>query len=270
MASVKNLFSTSTGSSQPVWDLVVGRLQGVGEYALFVGETIRLTLKRPWRFRLTFEQIEIIGVNSVPIITLSSAAIGMIFSLQMVDLLQPFRAEIATGSAVAVTMARELGPVITSLMLIAKNGSAMAAELGTMKVTEQIDAMETMTVDPVDYLVGPRVWAAVLMFPALTLLANVVGAIGSYVVATGVYDLQGAVYLDRMFTDLRPVDVIVGLIKAGVMGFLVSTICTHYGLGSSGGAKGVGNSSTQAVVTSSVSILVADYLMASLFLKVLN
>ena len=249
---------------------VLERLEETGRYTVFVGETLRYTIRRPFRLRLVFEQMEQIGVNSVPIIALSSLAIGMIFSLQMVRLLQPFRAEIATGSAVAITLARELAPVITTLMLIGKNGSAMAAELGSMKVTEQIDALRTMTVNPVDYLVVPRVWASVFMFPALTLLANVVGVIGSYVVATGIYDLQGAVYVERMFNDLRPVDVSAGLIKAAVMGFIAATICTYDGLKSSGGAKGVGESSTQAVVTSSVSILVADYILASFLMKVMG
>ncbi|MFW5843813.1 MAG: MlaE family ABC transporter permease [Spirochaetota bacterium] len=248
----------------------VKRLEETGRYTTFVGNTLRYTVRRPFRIGLVFEQMERIGVDSVPIIALSSLAIGMIFSLQMIDLLQPFRAEIATGSAVAVTLARELAPVITTLMLIAKSGSAMAAELGTMQVTEQIDALQTMTVNPVDYLVVPRVWASVFMFPALTLLANVVGVIGSYVVATGVYELQGPVYIDRMFADLRPVDIAAGLIKAAVMGFIVATICTYDGLKSSGGAKGVGESSTRAVVTASVSILVADYILASLLMKVMG
>ncbi len=250
--------------------IIRSQLEETGRFALFIGNTLRYTFRRPYRIRLIFEQIEKVGVNSVPIITLSSLAIGMIFGLQMVRLLAPFRAEIATGSAVAVTLARELAPVITSLMLIGKNGSAMSAELGTMEVTEQIDAMKTMTVDPVDYLVVPRVWASFLMFPTLTLLANVVGVLGSYFVATTVYQIEGAVYLSRLFQDLRPVDVAAGLIKASVMGFMVATICTYDGLKSTGGAEGVGHSSTRAVVSSSVAILVADYILANLLLKVFD
>ena len=244
-------------------------LERIGSFTIFLAQTVRFLFKRPIRPRLYFEQMEHIGVHSVPIITLSSLAIGMIFALQMVSLLQPFRAEIATGSAVAITMAREFAPVITTLMLIAKNGSAMAAEIGTMKVTEQIDAMETMSVDPIHYLVVPRVVASIIMFPMLTMLANIVGVVGAYVISVGVYDLEGATYLSQMFRDLKPHDVTSGLIKAAVMGAIVSTICTYHGLHSGSGAKGVGESSTNAVVASSVAILIADYVMAMIMMQVM-
>ncbi len=211
------------------------------------------------------EQMERIGVESVPIIGLSSLAIGMIFSLQMVQLLQPFRAEISVGTAVAVTLARELAPIITTLMLIGKNGSAMAAELGTMRVTEQIDAMETMSVDPIHFLTVPRVMACIVMFPMLTLMANVIGVFGAWVVAVGAMEVESATYLDQMFTVLRARDILQGMLKAGVMGYMTAIICTFYGYHAENGAQGVGEASTKAVVSSSVAILVADYVMAMIF-----
>ncbi len=233
---------------------------------LYWGGTVRGLVRRPFRYWLIIEQIEHMGVKSVPIIALSSMAIGMIFALQMIALLRPFQAEVITGMAVAVSMARELAPVITTLMLIAKNGSAMSAEIGTMNVTEQIDAMETMSVDPVHYLAVPRIIAAVIVFPVLTLLANVIGVVGSYIIGVYVMNVESAAYLDQMFTGLTPIDVISGLIKAAVMGYIVALICTYMGFKAEGGAQGVGNTSTTAVVTSSVAILIADYVMASLMM----
>ena len=134
----------------------------VGLFAVFFGRLLRVSIRRPYRFRLFIEQFERIGLQSIGIIALSSLAIGMIFTLQIVLLMAAFQAEIMVGAAVGMTLARELAPVITALMLIAKNGSAMTAEIGTMRVTEQIDAMETMSVDPIHYLVVPRVAASVL------------------------------------------------------------------------------------------------------------
>jgi phospholipid/cholesterol/gamma-HCH transport system permease protein len=192
----------------------------------------------------------------------------MIFALQLVGILQLFSAEVGAGAVTAVAMARELAPVITTLMLIAKNGSAMAAELGTMRVTEQIDAMEAMSVNVVQYLVLPKVLASLLVFPALTLLANIIGALGSYGISVFLYAIEPGSYLDYMFEMLLPFDVISGLIKALVMGFISSTICCYCGLNAEPGAKGVGEGANRAVVYSSVSILVADYVLATLMMRV--
>jgi phospholipid/cholesterol/gamma-HCH transport system permease protein len=248
---------------------ILTRFVTIGRYIEFVSEVLRYSVRRPFRFRLYFEEIEHLGIDSIPIIVLSGLAIGMIFSLQMIDMLQPFQAEIGVGAAVSVALGRELAPVITTLMLIAKNGSSMAAELGTMRVTEQIDAMEAMSVVPVQYLVVPRVVASVVVFPLLTVLANIVGVSGAYVIATTLYNIDAASYASYMFDVLKPKDIYAGLIKSGVMGFIVSTISTFYGLGATQGAKGVGDSATKAVVSSSVAILIADYVMASIMMAVL-
>ncbi|MDR2019713.1 MAG: ABC transporter permease [Treponema sp.] len=247
--------------------ILIKRLEQIGEYFVFTGEVTRSFLRRPFRFAQYLAEMELLGVNSVVIILLSGGAIGMIFALQMVALLQPFQAEIGTGAAVAIAMSRELAPVITTLMLIAKNGSAMAAELGTMQVTEQIDALESMSVAPIHYLVLPKVAASVLVFPMLTLLANVVGSLGSYLISVFLYGIDAASYMDYMFNLLKPRDIYIGVIKAAVMGFIVSTICCFHGLRTTQGAKGVGDSATKAVVASSVAILVADYILASLMLR---
>ncbi len=242
------------------------QIEDVGRYFYFVGNVVKGVVRKPVRFALFLEEIEHLGVNSIMVIFLAGLAIGMIFALQMVSLLQPFQAEIGVGAAVAVALGREFAPIITILMLIAKNGSAMAAELGTMRVTEQIDALESMSVDPVHYLVLPRVIASILTFPALTILANVVGVIGAYFISTGLYGIDSASYMDYMFNVLKPKDIVIGLIKAAIMGFIVATICCYYGINTKQGAKGVGDSATKAVVSSSVSILIADYILATIMM----
>jgi len=242
------------------------RIEDVGQYFTFVGEVLRVSFKRPFRFGLLFAEIEQLGVNSVPIIMLAGLAIGMIFALQMVALLRPFQAEIGTGAAVAVALGQELAPIITTLMLIAKNGSAMAAELGTMRVTEQIDALESMSISVVHYLVLPRVFASLLVFPALTMLANIVGVIGSYFISTSLYGIDSASYQAYMFSVLSSNDIAIGIIKSVVMGFMVATICCYHGLHAAAGAKGVGDGATKAVVASSVAILLADYVLATIMM----
>ncbi|MDA3949441.1 MAG: ABC transporter permease [Spirochaeta sp.] len=241
----------------------------VGLFAVFFGRLLRVSIRRPFRLRLFVEQFERIGLQSIGIIALSSLAIGMIFTLQIVMLMAAFQAEIMVGAAVGMTLARELAPVITALMLIAKNGSAMTAEIGTMRVTEQIDAMETMSVDPIHYLVLPRVVASILAFPVLTALANIVGLAGSYVVAIYLRGVDPGAFLDQLYRTVDPTDVISGLIKAAVMGLMMATICSFFGFNTQRGSKGVGEAATTAVVTSSVGILVADYIMADLMLKVM-
>jgi len=248
---------------------IIQILDTLGRFVVFIAEIFRNIPKKPFRFSRCFEEIEHIGVNSVLIIFLSGAAMGMIFSLQLISFLQPFSMEIGAGAAVSVALARELAPVITALMLIAKNGSAMAAELGTMKVTEQIDALESMSINVVHYLVLPKVAACILVFPVLTLLANVIGLIGAYVIAVPLFSVDSAGYLDYLFDFLSPRDVYFGLVKSVVMGGMISIICCFFGLRTTQGARGVGDSATRAVVVSSVSILVADYLLTSLMLPLI-
>jgi phospholipid/cholesterol/gamma-HCH transport system permease protein len=245
----------------------VSAMEGFGRFSVFTGQMLKWLIRPPFRLYLLSEQMEHIGVMSVPIIFLSSMAIGMIFALQLGAFLAMFRAEFLSGAAVAKSMTRELAPVITSLMLIARNGSSMTAEIGTMRATEQIDAIETMSVNPIQYLVVPRVVASVLAFPVLTAIANIIGVIGSAIISIGFGDVDQASYFDQLYHMVNPADIYSGLIKAAVMGFLVSLICCYYGYTARGGAKGVGNAATNAVVAASVSILIADYVMSDLMIK---
>jgi phospholipid/cholesterol/gamma-HCH transport system permease protein len=243
------------------------RLETLGRYFVFSGEILAALFKRPFHFSRYLNEIELLRLHSVPIILLSGGAMGMIFALQMVSMLRIFQAEIGVGAAVSIALSRELAPVITTLMLIAKSGSAMAAELGTMKVTEQIDALEAMSINPVHYLVLPKVTASILVFPVLTLLANVVGILGAYIISVYLFSVDSAGYTDYMFDFLSPRDIYCGLIKSVVMGIMVTTICCFNGLRTSQGAKGVGDSATRAVVVSSISVLVADYILTTLMLR---
>jgi phospholipid/cholesterol/gamma-HCH transport system permease protein len=243
------------------------KLEEVGRYFAFLGEILASIPRRPFHGNQYLLELEHLGVDSVLIILLSGSAMGMIFALQMVSILQLFQAEVGVGAAVSIALARELAPVITTLMLIAKNGSAMAAELGTMKVTEQIDALESMSINAVHYLVLPKVAASLLVFPLLTLLANVMGVWGSYIISVHLFNVDSANYLDYMFDFIYPRDIYYGLIKAAVMGVMVATICCFNGLNTTQGAKGVGDSATRAVVVSSVSILVADYLLTTVMMS---
>jgi phospholipid/cholesterol/gamma-HCH transport system permease protein len=243
------------------------KLEFAGQYFVFLGELLRCMTRRPFRINQYLLEIEHLGLNSLFVIVLSSGAMGMILSLQMVSIMLEFQAEIGAGAAVAVAMGREIAPVITALMLIAKNGSAMAAELGTMRVTEQIDALEAMSISAEHYLVLPKMIACLLVFPALTLLANMVGSLGAYLVSVSLFNIERAGYVDYLFDFLSPRDIFMGLVKSAVMGFIVSTICCFTGLKASQGAKGVGDSATRAVVASSVSILVADYLLTTIILR---
>jgi phospholipid/cholesterol/gamma-HCH transport system permease protein len=247
--------------------IILAKLETAGQYFYFLGELLRCAVKRPFRLNQYLMEIEHLGIGSLFIIVLSGGAMGMIFALQMVGMLQPFQAEIGTGAAVAVAMSREISPIITALMLIAKNGSAMAAELGTMRVTEQIDSLESMSISAEHYLVLPKVVACFLVFPVLTLLADMVGTLGAYLVSVYLYNVDAASYLDYLFDFLSPRDMFMGLIKSAVMGIIVSTVCCFMGLRASQGAKGVGDSATRAVVAASVSILVADYLLTTIMLR---
>jgi len=248
-------------------EIILKKLDELGRYFSFCLDVFKCIFKRPFQISECMNELEQLGVMSVPIILLSGGAIGMIFSLQMVTMLQLFQAEIGVGAMVAVALSRELAPVITTLMLIAKNGSAMAAELGTMKVTEQLDALEAMSVDPNHHLILPKVLASLAVYPVLTLIANVIGSLGAFIIAVFMFNVDSAGYTDYMFDFLHPRDIVCGLIKSAVMGVMVATICCFHGLQTTHGAKGVGDSATKAVVVSSVSILVADYILTSIMLN---
>jgi phospholipid/cholesterol/gamma-HCH transport system permease protein len=200
-----------------------------------------------------------IGVGSAFIVGVTGTFAGMVFALQMNFALKQFAAEAFVGGSVAFSLARELAPVFTALMVTGRSGSAIATELGTMRVTEQIDAMESMAVNPIQYLVVPRVLASILMFPLLTMLFNALGYAGGFVMGIYVARIPIGPFLLHTQEFMVPGDILHGLLKAVVFGALVSLITTWRGYAAMGGAKGVGEGTTRGVVTSSIMILLADY-----------
>jgi phospholipid/cholesterol/gamma-HCH transport system permease protein len=239
-------------------------LDDFGQMIFFFFETLAWAVRPPFRLELVLAQMAFIGAGSVFIVGVTGTFTGMVMALQMNYALKQFAAEGYVGGSVAFSLARELAPVFTGLMVTGRAGSAIATELGTMRVTEQIDAMESMAVSPIQYLVVPRVLAAVIMFPMLTMLFNALGAAGSWLMAIGVAGIPEGPYIEHMRGFVDPSDIMHGIWKSILFGLAVSLITTWRGYAASGGAKGVGEGTTRAVVASSIGILIMDYAMTVL------
>lgn len=244
----------------------VGTLQG---YVEEVGRAARIgfwgvanIFLPPLRIRLTIQQMEFIGVQSLPIILLTSAFTGAVFTLQSHRAFAMFGAEAMVGGTVGVALTRELGPTLTGLLVSGRAGSAIAAELGTMRVTEQIDALDAMAVDPVNYLIKPRILAATLVMPLLTAVFDFVGIVGSYIIGIYMMHLSEPAFMVRLSDWVDWDDIWTGLLKGLVFGLIMGTVACYKGFYTSGGAKGVGTSTTTAVVVSSVAILVSNFFIA--------
>jgi phospholipid/cholesterol/gamma-HCH transport system permease protein len=236
-------------------------LEDFGRMILFALEAVAWTFRPPFRPELILAQMAFIGVGSVFIVAATGVSLGMVFALQMNYALKNFAAEGYVGGSVAFSLARELAPIFTALMVTGRAGSAISTELGTMRVTEQIDAMESMAVNPIQYLVVPRIVASILMFPILTMVFNVVGYAGGYVMGIFVARIPLGPFLEHTRDFVDPGDIFHGLYKAVVFGVIVSVITTWRGYAAVGGAKGVGEGTTMAVVASSIAVLVADYVI---------
>ncbi|MCB9698262.1 MAG: ABC transporter permease [Alphaproteobacteria bacterium] len=218
----------------------------------------------PLRIGLTVGQVEFIGIQSLPIILLSAAFTGAVFTYESYDAFAYFGAQGLVGGTVGVALTRELSPTLTGLLVAGRAGSAMAAELGSMRVTEQIDALEAMAVDPVNYLVKPRIVASILALPMLTAVFDAVGMFGSYVVGVYVLHLSPPEFLVRLRDWVDWDDIWAGLVKATIFGAIVGLVACYKGYYTEGGAVGVGRATTSAVVVASVSVLVANYFIALL------
>ncbi|HSN14547.1 MAG TPA: ABC transporter permease [Anaeromyxobacteraceae bacterium] len=242
-------------------DRVRALLEDFGRMIFFAVEAVAWMFRPPFRPELIIAQMAFIGVGSVFIVGATGLSAGMVFALQMNYALKQFAAEGYVGGSVAFSLARELAPIFTALMVTGRAGSAISTELGTMRVTEQIDAMESMAVNPIQYLVVPRMVAAVLMFPVLTMVFNVIGFGGGYLMGVYVARIPVGPFLEHTREFMDPEDILHGLLKAVIFGAIVSVITTWRGYAATGGAKGVGEGTTRAVVTSSIAVLVADYVI---------
>lgn len=227
-------------------------------------------VRPPYRVRLLIQQCEFIGVGSLFIVILTGVFSGLVFALQSSFAFAKFNAESLVGATVVISLCRELAPVLTGLMVTGRAGSAIATELGTMKTSEQIDALSTMAVSPVQYLVVPRVVAMTLMMPLLTMLFNFVGFLGAYVISIYQANINEGTFMGRIRTVVEFSDLAGGLLKSAVFGFAIAIIACHRGMNASGGSRGVGLAATGTVVTSSVTILILDYVLTSVLLKVID
>jgi phospholipid/cholesterol/gamma-HCH transport system permease protein len=236
-------------------------LEDFGRMILFAVEVVAWTFRPPFRPELIIAQMAFIGVGSAFIVGATGLSAGMVFALQMNYALKQFAAEGYVGGSVAFSLARELSPVFTALMVTGRAGSAIATELGTMRVTEQIDAMESMAVNPIQYLVVPRIIASIVMFPLLTMIFNVIGYGGGYVMGVYVANIPVGPFVEHTREFMDPEDILHGLLKALVFGAIVSIITTWRGYSAFGGARGVGEGTTRGVVMSSIAVLVADYVI---------
>jgi len=239
-------------------------VQELGGMAVLLGQSLLYLPRRPYRWRYFFRQLEFIGVKSLFIVMLTGLFTGMVLALQAYYGLRKFGGESMLGAGVALSMTRELGPVLTSLMVAARAGSAMAAELGTMKVTEQVDALLAMAVHPVHYLALPRMLASVIMVPLLTVISVFIGIVGGYFVGVILLGVNPGTYMQKMLEVVTADDLYNGLFKSVVFGLLLAVISCYQGLQASGGAEGVGLVTTRAVVLSAIAILIFDYILTAM------
>lgn len=240
-------------------------VRNVGEFSIFTSMVMSGIFRRPIYYGLILRQLISIGFFSLPVVAMTTFFSGAVLALQSYTGFSRFSAESSIATVVVLSITRELGPVLAGLMVAGRVGASIAAEIATMRVTEQIDALYTLSTDPIKYLVFPRVIAAIITLPCLVLIGDVLGVLGGYLVSVYKLDFNSSGYLLNSFKYLESIDVISGLVKAAVFGFIISIISCYSGYCSDKGAKGVGTATTSAVVISSVLILFSNYLLTALF-----
>jgi len=246
---------------------VLSLFSETGRLTLFAFNGARHAVAPPFfgvELRRAFARI---GFTSLPVVGLTAIFTGAALALNIYSGGARLNAEAFLPNIVGVAITRELGPVLAALMLSGRVSSAMAAELGSMRVTEQIDAMSTLAVDPFKYLVAPRILATTVSLPILVLIADIIGILGGYVVAVAALDFSGVTYINNMVDFLEPDDIWTGLVKAGAFGFILSVMGCYHGYNSRGGAQGVGAATRNAVVSSAVLIFAANYILTSFFVE---
>lgn len=245
--------------------LTLGFMSVTGQIALFTANALSHCLRPPYYPRLILRQMIEIGYYSLPVVGLTAIFTGMVLALQSYTGFSRFSAESAIPNVVVVSITRELGPVLAGLMVAGRVGAAMAAEIGTMRVTEQVDALTTLSTDPYKYLVVPRLLAGLLMLPLLVVVADIIGVFGGYLVSVYKLDFNPAAYIRNTMDFMETLDVVSGLVKAAVFGFLIALMGCYHGFYSRGGAQGVGAATTSAVVSASILILSFNYIITELF-----
>jgi phospholipid/cholesterol/gamma-HCH transport system permease protein len=250
---------------QPLGRTFLDGLSAIGRLALFTLHAILLAVRPPYYPRLILKQMIEIGYYSLPVVGMTAVFTGMVLALQTYTGFSRFNAETAIPNVVVLSICRELGPVLAGLMVAGRIGAAMAAELGTMRVTEQIDALVTLSTNPFKYLIAPRLIAGIAMLPVLVGTADVIGVLGGYLVSVYKLGFNPGAYLQNTVDFMVFLDVFSGLVKAAVFGFIVALMGCYHGFHSRGGAQGVGKATTNAVVSASILILIANYIVTELF-----
>ncbi|MFU8803339.1 MAG: MlaE family ABC transporter permease [Bradymonadaceae bacterium] len=253
---------------QGIGQFFIKGIEELGGMVMMLIEAVAWIFRPPYRFRIIFQSLESVGIGSLFIVLLTGLFAGLVLAYQSDYAFRLFNAESLVGVTVAVSLLRELGPVFTGLMVAGRTGSSMTTELGTMRVTEQIDAMDVMAVSPVQYLVMPRIVATVVMLPVLNMLFNFVGIGASYVLSVYYMNSDPGIYLHHITRFVTIQDFVYSSIKAGCFGLIIGLVGCYKGFYASGGAKGVGQATTASVVTSSVAILLVDYLLTTMMWSV--
>ena len=240
-------------------------LLATGRFGLFTAQTIRYMFTPPFYYKQFLIQLVEIGFYSLPVVALTTLFAGMVIALQTYTGFSQFSSEGPVSLVVLIYVTREFAPVIAGLIVAGRIGASMAAELGTMRVTEQIDALSTLSTNPMKYLIVPRVLAGILMLPVLVLIGDIIGICGGYLI--GIYKLEfnATTYLVNTWTYLKTMDIVSGLTKAAVFGFIITILGCYNGFNSKGGAQGVGTATTNAVVSASILILIFNYILTELF-----
>lgn len=251
-----------------IGSFVVGTTERWGRAWIFLYRTVVALVRPPYRPHLYLTQLQQIGVNSTLVIALIGLFTGAVLAVQGEYTLSKFGANAYTGPAVALSLIRELGPVLTALMVIGRAGSAVTAEIGIMRITEQIDALRSMAVDPIKYLMAPRLVAGLIAMPLLCAIFNVVGIFGGYLVAVGLLGLSAGTFMSQITSAVGFVDVYSGFIKATVFGLIFGWVSCYKGYTCGFGAQGVNKATTQSVVTASVAVLIVDYFLTSILTRV--
>ena len=249
---------------ESIGNVILGLLEETGRFFTALGRILLWAPRPPYEVREHFKQMQRVGVASIPVVFLTMLFTGMVLALQAYNGFARFNATSLVGSVVTLSLMRELSPVLSALMVTGRVGSSMAAEIGSMRVTEQIDALETLATEPVQYLFVPRVVASVLMMPMLVVLGDAVGMIGGYFVAVNLLGTNSVTYYESQFQYVDMVDFTSGIIKAAAFGLIFSVIACVRGYHTEGGAEGIGRSTTAAVVSGSLTILLVDFFLTRL------
>ncbi len=240
-------------------------LESTGRIAVFAVSSLSHCVRPPFYPRLIGRQMVDIGYYSLPVVALTTLFSGMVLALQSYSGFARFQAESAIATVVVLSITRELAPVLAGLMVAGRIGASMAAEIGTMRVTEQIDALTTLSTNPYKYLIAPRILAGLTMLPLLVLVGDIIGVFGGYIVSIYKLGFNPATYVKQTFDYLETIDVVSGLVKAGAFGFIVTLMGCYHGYNSRGGAQGVGVATTNAVVSAAILILIFNYVITELF-----